>query len=622
MPLPIILPYFAFRKDTRMRDVINLLPESIANQIAAGEVIQRPASVVKELMENAIDAGADSITLIIKNYGKSLIQVIDNGCGMSETDARMAFERHATSKIKSSDDLFNIRTMGFRGEALASVASIAEVELKTRTEDADVGTLINIKSSELVEQSYCQSEKGTSIAVKNLFFNVPARRKFLKTDSVELKYILEEFKRIALANPELKFRVVHNDNELYKLNSGTLKKRIMGMFRKTYEEKIMRVEEETDVVRISGLIGNPEIARKQKGEQFIFVNNRFIKSHYLNHAIKGAYDNLISEDHYPFYVIFLELDPSTIDINVHPTKQEIKFDDERLIYNYLKVSVKHALGRYSLSPQLDFENELGNLRAATADVRQGMKQSFSNNLASTTRSAPVMRNWQTLYKGMDAQELKKGLIEGEEEELTIPSAASGNLMSGSLSLESDEKDPYQIHNGYILVQIKSGFILLDQNLAHQRILYEKYLRNLNNNIEMVQRQLFPVSINVPKDKLELFEELSAELIPMGFDVQTFGGDTFVVHGVPAGFENKDVQEVMELLLEQYVSNMDLDISKNENLARSLALGSAIKKGQKLSREEMKAIIDELFACDTPYTSPGGKKCFINFEISNLDKQFS
>jgi len=323
-----------------MPDIIKLLPESVANQIAAGEVIQRPASVVKELMENALDAKSTSISLIIKNSGKTLIQVIDNGKGMSETDARMSFERHATSKIKSADDLFALSTMGFRGEALASIASIAEVEMKTRQHDSDIASLLRIHSSEIQEQSYCQAEPGTSIAVKNLFFNVPARRKFLKTDSVELKYILEEFTRVALANPEIRFVVVHNDNEIYNLPSGTLKKRAINLFRKTYEDKLLRVEEDTDIIKIEGLVGNPDIAKKQKGDQYIFVNKRFIKSHYLNHAIKGAYSHLIGEDQHPFFVLFLEIDPAKIDINVHPTKQEIKFDDERVIYNYVKVSVK------------------------------------------------------------------------------------------------------------------------------------------------------------------------------------------------------------------------------------------------------------------------------------------
>ena len=605
-----------------MSDIINLLPESIANQIAAGEVIQRPASVVKELMENAIDANATSILLLVKNYGKSLIQVIDNGSGMSETDARLCFERHATSKIKSSDDLFNIKTLGFRGEALASIASVAEVELKTRQAESEVATLIRIKSSEITEQSYCQAEFGTSIAVKNLFFNVPARRKFLKTDSVELKYILEEFKKIALSHPEIKLRVIHNDNELYNLSAGTLKKRVLGLFRKSYEEKILRVEEETDVLNIKGLIGKPEIARKAKGEQFIFVNNRYIKSHYLNHAIKSAYDNLISEDHIPFYVLFLEVDPKSIDINVHPTKQEIKFDDERLIYNYLKVSVKHALGRYSLSPKLDFENEEGNIRPfrqAISEHKSG-GQRFSSSMASTIRSAPVMRQWQSLYKGMETINLE-GVENEEEKELTIPSAASGNLLADTLPLEGDEKEPIQIHNSYIIVQIKSGFFILDQNLAHQRILYERYLKSLNTGEALTQQQLFPISVNISQDKIALFEDMNEDLKHLGFDIQSFGGESFIIHGVPAGFDDRDMQEVVDNLIEQYSSNLGMDLAKNDNLARSMALGAAIKKGKKMDVKEMKALVDELFACELPYTSPGGRKCFINFDLQDLEKQF-
>jgi len=609
-----------------MSDIINLLPEAIANQIAAGEVIQRPASVVKELMENAIDAGATHISLIVKNYGKSLIQVIDNGKGMSETDARMCFERHATSKIRSAQDLFSIKTMGFRGEALASIASIAEVELKTRTVDSEVANLIVIKTSEIIEQSYCQAEKGTSIAVKNLFFNVPARRKFLKTDSVELKYITEEFKRVALSYPEIRFKFIHNDNEVYNLLAGSVKKRILGMFRKTYEQKLLRVEEETDVLKIKGLVGSPDIARKQKGEQYIFVNNRFVKSNYLNHAISGAYDTLIGDDQYPFFVLFLELDPSSIDINVHPTKQEIKFDDERLIYNYLKVSIKHALGRYSLSPKLDFENENGDIRMA--NPHRPNNGPFSNTMASTTRSAPVMRQWQSLYNGMEDQgDLQRELDEEDQkstrsnEGYTMPSAASGDLLVETLPLDSEEKEPYQIHNSYIIVQIKSGFFILDQYLAHQRILYEKYLKNLNEREELMQKQLFPISLQVPKDRVEIFSELSEEMKKLGFDIQSFGGETFVVHGIPAGFNDNNLQDLVDRLIDQYASNLDLDISKNENLARAMAQSAATKKGTRLSVEEMRTLVDELFACENPYTSPIGKKCFVNYELTDLEKLF-
>ena len=607
-----------------MSDIIQLLPEAIANQIAAGEVIQRPASVVKELMENSIDAGSTSITLILKNSGKTLIQVIDNGKGMSETDARMSFERHATSKIREAKDLFSIKTMGFRGEALASIASIAEVEMKTRPEDRDMATHIKIKSSELIDQTYCQAEPGTSIAVKNLFFNVPARKKFLKTDSVELKYILEEFKRIALAHCEVKFKVIHNDNEVYNLSAGSLKKRVINLFRKTYEDKIVRVDEETDIIKINGLVGSPEIARKQKGEQYIFVNKRFIKSHYLNHSIKMAYETLLSDDQHPFYILFLEIDPERIDINVHPTKQEIKFDDERVIYNYLKVSVKHALGRYSLSPKLDFDNENSSIVDRGGLMSQGRKPSahFSNTRASTTRTAPVMRNWQSLYSGLEEFSLEDEDSGAEQLDLTIPSAATGDLLGGFNPTENEVKAPLQLHNTYVVIQIKSGFLLVHQHYAHQRILYERYLQKLNKREELVQKQLFPITLQIGKDKKGVFEDLVPSLNKLGFEIQSFGGDTFVVHGIPAGFQDNNLQEVIDGLIEQFIENKNLSISKNENLARSMAQSAAMKTGKSLTEEEMTQLIDELFACEMPYTNPSGKKCFLTFELKDLEKEFN
>lgn len=602
-----------------MSDIIKLLPESIANQIAAGEVIQRPASVVKELMENAIDAKADQITLIVKNSGKTLIQVVDNGVGMSETDARMSLERHATSKIREAQDLFHINTMGFRGEALASIASIAELEMKTRQAKNEMATLLKVKSSEVVEQTYCQAEPGTSIAVKNLFFNVPARRKFLKTDAVELKYILEEFKRLAISYPEVKFRVIHNDNELYNLNPGTLKKRLVSIFRKSYEEKFIRVDEDTDIIKIKGVIGDPDISRKQKGEQYLFVNNRFIKSPYLNHAIKSAYESLIAEDQYPFYVIFLDLDPEKIDINVHPTKQEIKFDDERLVYNYLKVAIKHALGRYSLSPRLDFENENSDFLSSNISRSDNIRQGFSNPQASTTRTAPVLRNWQSLYKGLENIDLSD--TENEElEDLTILSAASGDLFTG-ISMETEVKEPLQLHGQYVIIQIKSGFLLIHQHHAHVRILYERYLKKLDSREELIQKQLFPISLQIARDKVDLFNELMPSLNNLGFEIQSFGGETYVVHGIPAGFQDNNLQEVVDKLIDLYIENKNLEISKNDNLARSMAQSAAMKAGKSLTKEEMQILIDELFACEMPYTSPTGKKCFITFETKDLDKQF-
>ncbi len=601
-----------------MPDIIKLLPESVANQIAAGEVIQRPASVVKELMENALDAGSTSISLIIKNSGKTLIQVIDNGKGMSETDARMAFERHATSKIRSADDLFALYTMGFRGEALASIASIAEVEMKTRQHDSEIASLLRIHSSEIQEQSYCQAEPGTSIAVKNLFFNVPARRKFLKTDSVELKYILEEFTRVALAHPEIRFVLVHNDNEIYNLPAGTLKKRVINLFRKTYEDKLLRVEEDTDIIKIDGLVGNPDIAKKQKGDQYIFVNKRFIKSHYLNHAIKGAYSHLIGEDQHPFFVLFLEIDPAKIDINVHPTKQEIKFDDERVIYNYVKVSVKHALGRYSMTPILDFDNDNSNFRSIPDPRTRSNSGESTQPRASLTRSAPVMRNWQSLYNTDDILDLDS---DNDEEELTMPSAATGDLLGATYVDEPVQKKPFQVHKQYIILQMKSGLAIIDQHNAHERILYERYLKRLESQEQLVQKQLFPITLQISKDKHAIFDSLQEEIKQLGFDIQSFGGTTYVANGIPAGMEESNLQMIIDMLIEQYSSSHNLEISKNEKIAIAMAQSTSIKKGKELSPEEIDSLIDDLFACTIPHISPTGKKVFITYELSELEKQF-
>ncbi len=601
-----------------MSDIIRLLPESIANQIAAGEVIQRPASVVKELLENSIDAGSTNITLVLKNSGKTLIQVIDNGKGMTDTDARMCFERHATSKIRETEDLFNIKTMGFRGEAMASIASIAEVDLKTRTIDADLATHIIIRSSEIIEQNYCQAEQGTTMSVKNLFFNVPARRKFLKTDSVELKHILEEFQRVALAHHEIRFKVFHNDNEIYHLPNGTLKKRLLGIFRKTYEDKLVRIDEETDVVKISGYVGEPEIARKQKGEQYIFVNKRFIKSSYLNHAVKTAYQNLLDEKQWAFFVLFLEIDPARIDINVHPTKQEIKFDEEKVIYKYLMVAIKHGLGRYTLSPQLDFDNTLDMpaVRRQTANGNGHFEKVTPQ--ASTIRTAPVMRNWQSLYNGLKEVNLED---DNNEEPLVLPSHASGDLLGDNI-VDSEEKQPMQVHNSFIVTQIKSGIMIIDQHQAHVRILYERYLNNLEHHKEHVQKQLFPITVEISKENIGIFEDIMPDLADIGFEINSFGGQTFIVQGIPAGFKENNLQSVMDNLIDSYAQNIKLKLSKNENIARSMALSAAVPKGKRLEQEEMKLLIDDLFACEMPYTGPSGRKCFITYELNDLDKLFS
>ncbi len=623
-----------------MADIIQQLPDSIANQIAAGEVIQRPASVVKELMENAIDAGSSKVQLILKDAGRTLIQIIDDGCGMSETDARMCFERHATSKVRKAQDLFSIRTMGFRGEALASIAAIAQVELKTRRRNDELGTRLVVEASEVKTQEACQCAHGTNFSIKNLFFNIPARRKFLKSNSVEMRHILDEFQRLAIAHPDLHFTLHHNNTEMFHLTPGKLRQRLVAIFGDKTNQKLVPVEETTDVVTLKGYIGKPEFAKKTRGNQLLFVNNRFIKSSYLHHAIMGAYEGLLPKDSYPFYVIFLDIDPSRIDINVHPTKQEIKFEDEKLIYNYLKVGVKHALGQYSITPSLDFnqevsfDNVLANKRLKADN--NGSPKSFSGSDSSTAiptvnKSRPQndnLKHWQKLYDGLDAfdqpqeQEESQDLQQGS---LTIKSkwGETEELDDESGSFSRQRKEPYQIHARYIMTQIKSGFILIDQTAAHERILYEKFLAVLEQTNASTQQELFPKNIEVSPADAATLKEILPQINQLGFDIQHFGQNSFVIHGMPADMKSEhSEQEIIEMLLEQFKSNLELELGIRENIARSMARSAAIKRGQKLTNIEMQGLIDQLFACNQPEKSPSGHNCIVTFDLEELGKRFS
>ncbi len=597
-----------------MADLIQLLPDAIANQIAAGEVIQRPASVVKELMENAIDAGGSEIKLIVKDAGKSLIQVIDNGCGMSGTDARMAFERHATSKIRQADDLYAIRTMGFRGEALASIAAIAQVEMRTRRKPDELGSRLLLEGSEVKTQEPCQASGGTNISVKNLFFNVPARRNFLKSDTVEMRHILEEFQRLAIAHPDLAFSLHHNGNEVYRLTKGNQRQRVTAVLGSNSNKKLVPVTQETDVLGLSGFIGKPEFARKTRGEQFFFVNRRYIRSSYLDHAVRNAYEDLLPDGTYPLYTIFLDIDPQFIDINVHPTKQEIKFEDERLVYNYLRVAVKHALGQHSITPTLDFDQEQGFVQVGGAQRFGSRPENPSARLQNSN-----LRHWEMLYRGL--QEDPETPRTEAPRALTIESTWNEEGLSGSSGGEQGH-EPYQIHGAYIVSAIKSGFLLIDQRAAHQRILYERFLGMLNEQTSSTQQQLFPQTVHLSPADSVLLEELRGEIAKLGFDIQPFGQETFVINGVPAEWAGKGNEtEMVENLLEQFKSNRELRLDKRENLARSMASSAAMKRGQLLSPQEMRALIDRLFACTLPFKSPSGRKCFVTFELDELDKRF-
>ncbi|HVW96471.1 MAG TPA: DNA mismatch repair endonuclease MutL [Mucilaginibacter sp.] len=616
-----------------MSDIIQLLPDSVANQIAAGEVVQRPASAVKELVENAIDAGADKIQLVIKDAGKSLIQVIDNGCGMSVTDARMSFERHATSKIRQADDLFAIRTMGFRGEAMASIAAIAQVELKTRRHEDELGTVICIEGSEIVNQEACSTPAGTSVSVKNLFFNTPARRNFLKSNSVEMRYIIDELQRIALAHPEIFFSLHHNGQEVYHLPAASLKQRIVHLFGNNYNERLVPVEEDTIVIKLHGFIGKPEFAKKTRGEQFFFVNNRFIKDAYLNHAVLMAFKELLPEDTFPLYVLFIDIDPAKIDINVHPTKTEIKYQDEQTIYAIIRSAVKRSLGRYNITPSLDFDQEnsiehlvtpkpLEEIVPPTITFNPDYNPFDNENKAGGSsgygrgsndyRNSPIPKNWDTLYEISKKEEpvqhavYQEQSIEVDDQELNKPS----------------ERQLFQIQNRFILSQIKSGFMLINQQAAHERILYERFLQQLQHHSGVSQQSLFPQTVTLNTADFELLKELLPDIRALGFDIREFGKNTVVIEGIPADLSNTSETGILEQLLEGFKNNQSvLKLDKRDSLARSLARNAATKAGVKMSLEEMNILIDQLFACQMPNVALNGKLVITTFTLNELLERF-
>jgi DNA mismatch repair protein MutL len=619
-----------------MSDIIQLLPDAVANQIAAGEVVQRPASAVKELVENAIDSGADKIQLILKEAGKALIQVIDNGCGMSITDARMCFERHATSKIRKAEDLFAIRTMGFRGEAMASIAAIAQVEMKTRRHEDELGTCICIEGSEVIKQEACATSGGTSIAVKNLFYNTPARRNFLKSNPVELRHIIDEFQRVALAHPQIFFTMHHDGQEVYHLPAAQLKQRIMHLFGNSYNQRLVPVEEDTTIIKLRGFVGKPEFAKRTRGEQFFFVNNRFIRDNYLNHAVMTAFEELLPEDTYPLYVLFIDIDPSKIDINVHPTKTEIKYQDEKAIYAIIRSAVKRSLGRYNITPTLDFdqENSIEHLITHkpleqitppgitfnpnfnpfnTDEKKPPVRQSSSYQEFNNPYKGGMPQNWETLY------EISKQ--EKEQHQPEILPDQSFEVNSEAVSKPS-ERQLFQIHNRYILSQIKSGFMLINQQAAHERILYERFLQQLQNHSGTSQQSLFPQTVTLNGSDFALLKELLPDIKSLGFDIREFGKNTVVVDGVPADVNQGSEHQLLEHLLEGFKNNLAiLKLDKRDTLARTLARNAATKAGTRLSLEEMNLLIDQLFACQMPNLALNGKPVISTFTLNELADRF-
>jgi DNA mismatch repair protein MutL len=606
-----------------MADIIHLLPESVANQIAAGEVVQRPASVVKELVENSIDAGSTKINVIIRDGGKTLIQIIDNGCGMSETDARMSFERHATSKIKEANDLFAIRTLGFRGEALASVASVSQVVLRTRKSGQELGTELVISGSVVESQQPVNCAPGSSLSIRNLFFNIPARRKFLKSNNAELKHIIYEFQRVSLANPDIEFILEHNGDELYNLPRTNLKQRIVHLFGKAINQNLTDINTETSLVRISGFIGKPEFARRSPGEQFFFVNNRYMKHPYFNKAVLSAYEKILPPDTIPSYFIFLDVDPDTIDINIHPTKTEIKFENELAIFQILMASTRESIGRFNLMPSIDFNAE------STMDFpvfRHGQTVStpeiainhsynpFDEELKSGTRAINRedvnLRHWETLYGSPGSYPVRNDSVEAPTQQ-ELPNEKA--ILSDSL---------VQLKNRYILTPVKSGLMMIDQRRAHERILYEQYLRSFAMNYPVAQRTLFPETIELDQADYVVLKEIMEDLHTIGLDIRDFGSNTIVIAGYPAESKFENPRELLEVFLEKFKStDNDIKVNVRERIARSMAVAGSVGYGDNLSQKLMQELVDGLFACESPGYSPSGKPIVVIVGIEEIEKKF-
>ncbi|RXR29391.1 DNA mismatch repair endonuclease MutL [Flavobacterium piscinae] len=615
-----------------MSSVIQLLPDHVANQIAAGEVVQRPASVVKELLENAVDAKATDIKLIVKDAGRSLIQVIDNGLGMNVIDARMCFERHATSKIRHAEDLFSLYTKGFRGEALASIAAIAHVELKTKQEQDELGTHIIIEGSKFISQDPSVLPKGTSFAVKNLFFNIPARRNFLKSETVEHRHIVDEFQRVALAHPTIHFTFIHNGGELFNLPSSNLRQRIVNLFAGKTNEKLVPISEETEIVKVQGFVSKPEFSKKNRNEQFFFVNNRYIKSGYLHHAVMAAYEGLLKDGMQPGYFIYLDVPPNTIDINIHPTKTEIKFDDEHSLYAILRSTVKHSLGQFNVAPVLDFERDPNldtpyHYQEKDASVPLIQVDSnfnpFAQDKPTKSFSGSGFRerktettNWESLYIGLknDTQEI---------EQITFEHDAVTSSLFNDNEIEDSKNRTYQIHKKYIVSSIKSGMMVIDQQRAHQRILYEQYLKNITIQQASSQHLLFPLELFFSVNEIELIRDLKMSLESTGFVFDTIENDKITISGIPVSVTESEVAIVLEELMNDLQNGIpDSSFSLNDSIAKSMGRSLAVRTGTFLTEKEQENIVNGLFACKEPDISPFNKPTFITISVDDLDKKFA
>jgi len=610
-----------------MPDIIQLLPDSVANQIAAGEVIQRPASLIKELVENAIDAGSTKISIIVKDAGRTLVQIIDNGNGMSETDARMSFERHATSKIRQANDLFAIQTLGFRGEALASIAAVAEVTLKTRHKLNEIGTEININGSELISQEAVSCPVGSNFSVRNLFYNIPARRKFLKTNNTEFRHIITELQRISLCFPGIDFSLIHNSTEIYNLPSENLRQRVVKLFGKAINQNLVDIKAETSIVKIHGLVCKPEYAKKTFGEQFFFANNRFMKHNYFHKAVMTAFNKLLPANAVPSYFIFLDVDTEKLDVNIHPTKTEIKFEDEQSVWQILHSAVRESLGKFNIAPAIDFETDTSieipvfskntEIKSPSISINSNYNP-FENDKPGnhSSKFSPSLQkanlsNWETIYQGFEKKE--ESLDQESTETQKTIELTDININNTQIFI--------QLKNKYIIVPVKSGMMIIDQKRAHERILFEYYLALLTSEHEAAQAELYPQTIELSADNYVIMKEILEEINKVGFDIRDFGNNTIVVNGYPSRIKNFNPKEVIEKILEDYKSKpTNMQISAKEQMARSLSKASAINYGRALNIEEIRQLVDLLFACSNPNYSPDGKPVISIMNIEEIEKR--
>lgn len=648
-----------------MSDIIHLLPDSVANQIAAGEVVQRPSSVVKELVENAVDAGARNIDVLVTDAGKTSIQVIDDGKGMSETDARMAFERHATSKISTADDLFKLHTMGFRGEALASIAAVAQVELKSRRSEDELGVSISLSGGKVTSQEPVSTPVGSNFTVHNLFYNIPARRKFLKSNQTELSNILQEFERIVLVHNDISFRLYHNETELFNLPQTRMRRRIMGVFGRKLNEQLLNIDVTTSIVSITGYVGRPEAARKKGVHQYFFVNGRFMKHPYFNHAVMEAYERLIPENEKVSYFIYLTVDPSTIDVNIHPTKTEIKFDNDQMIWQILNAAIKETLGKSNAIPMLDFDTEgkpdipAFNPAAANDEKTPRTKLNPDYNPFDVTperdyvpefhKTPAAMPSWNKLYDGL--KDKTSGSDLQTDDDQSTPD--DGNELSSRLNStdvaaafddvpsidekmdqenglfhdkNGERKFPeiihYQYDNRFILTSVKSGLMLIEQHRAHVRILYDDYMRRFNEKSHASQRVLFPEMLTVPVSEAVIIDGIMPDLIQIGFDLSSLGGGSYSVNGVPAGIEKLNVIELLQSILESAKEKgNDFKEDIHGLIALKMAESAAVPAGKAMNNDEMSKLVDELFTSPTPNYTPDGRLIISILPKGDIDKLF-